>query len=56
MHSEVEDLWCVAGISLGYRTDLHIFAQGSVMLIWYRDEGLEPIVRLCAAAVGLLLF
>ncbi|GFT83285.1 transposable element Tcb1 transposase [Trichonephila clavipes] len=41
-----------AGISLGYRTDLHIFKQGSVMAVRYRDEVLELIVRLYAAAVG----
>ncbi|GFW00603.1 transposable element Tcb1 transposase [Trichonephila clavipes] len=41
-----------AGISLGYRTDLHIFERGSVMAVQYRDEVLEPIVRLYAAAVG----
>ncbi|GFU94551.1 transposable element Tcb2 transposase [Trichonephila clavipes] len=41
-----------AGISLGYRTDLHIFKRGSVTAVWYRDEVLEPIVRLYAAAVG----
>ncbi|GFW09060.1 transposable element Tcb1 transposase [Trichonephila clavipes] len=43
-------LW--AGISLGYRTDLHIFKRGSVTVVRYRDEVLEPIVRLYAAAVG----
>ncbi|GFT37370.1 transposable element Tcb1 transposase [Trichonephila clavipes] len=41
-----------ARISLGYRTDLHIFKRGSVLAIRYRDEVLEPIVRLYAAAVG----
>ena len=41
-----------AGISLGYRTDLHIFKLGSVTAVRYRDEVLEPIVRLYAAAVG----
>ncbi|GFW03906.1 transposable element Tcb1 transposase [Trichonephila clavipes] len=41
-----------AEISLGDRTDLHIFKQGSVTAIRYRDEVLESIVRLCAAAVG----
>ncbi|GFY23003.1 transposable element Tcb1 transposase [Trichonephila clavipes] len=40
------------GISLGYRTDLHIFKRGSVTAVRYRDEFLEPIVRLYAAAVG----
>ncbi|GFU93506.1 transposable element Tcb1 transposase [Trichonephila clavipes] len=42
-----------AGISLGYRTELHIFKRGSVAALRYRDKILEPIVRLCAAAVGL---
>ncbi|GFW65727.1 transposable element Tcb1 transposase [Trichonephila clavipes] len=41
-----------ARISLGYRTDLHIFKQGSVTAVRYREEILEPIVRLYAAAVG----
>ncbi|GFX11418.1 transposable element Tcb1 transposase [Trichonephila clavipes] len=41
-----------AGISLGYRTDLRIFKRGSVTAIRYRDEVLEPMVRLYAAAVG----
>ncbi|GFU83876.1 transposable element Tcb1 transposase [Trichonephila clavipes] len=40
-----------AGISLEYRTDLHIFKRGSVTAVRYRDEVLEPIVRLYAAAV-----
>ncbi|GFV80942.1 transposable element Tcb1 transposase [Trichonephila clavipes] len=35
-----------------YRTDLHIFKRGSVTAVRYRDEVLEPIVRLYAAAVG----
>ncbi|GFY35921.1 histone-lysine N-methyltransferase SETMAR [Trichonephila clavipes] len=39
------------GISLGYCTDLHIFKRGPVTAVWYRDEVLEPIVRLYAAAV-----
>ncbi|GFS52612.1 transposable element Tcb1 transposase [Trichonephila clavipes] len=41
-----------AAISLGCRTDLHIFKRGSVTAVRYRDEVLEPIVRLYAAAVG----
>ncbi|GFX53307.1 transposable element Tcb1 transposase [Trichonephila clavipes] len=41
-----------AGISLGYRTDLHIFKRSSVTAVRYRDKVLEPIVRLHAAAVG----
>ncbi|GFW79003.1 transposable element Tcb2 transposase [Trichonephila clavipes] len=40
-----------AGISLGYRTDLHIFKRGSMTPVRYRDEILEPIVRLYAAAI-----
>ncbi|GFV24419.1 transposable element Tcb1 transposase [Trichonephila clavipes] len=36
----------------GYRTNLHIYKQGSVTAVRYRDEVLEPIVRLYAAAVG----
>ncbi|GFY30816.1 transposable element Tcb1 transposase [Trichonephila clavipes] len=41
-----------AGISLGYRTDLHIFKWSSVTDVRFRDEVLEPIVRSYAAAVG----
>ncbi|GFX58225.1 transposable element Tcb1 transposase [Trichonephila clavipes] len=41
-----------AGISLGYRTDLHIFKRGSVTAVRNTDEVLEPIVRLYAAAIG----
>ena len=41
-----------AGITLGYRTDLHIFKRDSLTVVRYRDEILEPIVRLYAAAVG----
>ncbi|GFU49484.1 transposable element Tcb1 transposase [Trichonephila clavipes] len=44
-----------AGISLGYRTDLYIFKRVSVTAVRYRDEVLEPIVRLYAAAVVVLL-
>ncbi|GFW95484.1 transposable element Tcb1 transposase [Trichonephila clavipes] len=40
------------GISLGYRTNLHIFKRGSVTAVRYRDEVLEPTVRLYDAAVG----
>ena len=42
-----------AGISLEYRTDLRILKCGSLTAVRYRDEVLEPIVRLYAAAVGL---
>ncbi|GBM09194.1 hypothetical protein AVEN_236189-1 [Araneus ventricosus] len=41
-----------AGISLGYRTDLHIYRRGSATAVRYRDEVLDPIVKLHAAAVG----
>ncbi|GFV40362.1 transposable element Tcb1 transposase [Trichonephila clavipes] len=41
-----------AGISLGYRTDLHIFKRDSVTPVRYRGEVLESIGRLYAAAVG----
>ncbi|GFV86979.1 transposable element Tcb1 transposase [Trichonephila clavipes] len=41
-----------AWISLGYRTDLHIFKRGSVTAVRYQDKVLEPIVRLYAVAVG----
>ncbi|GBN23332.1 hypothetical protein AVEN_168337-1 [Araneus ventricosus] len=41
-----------AGISLGYRTDLHIYRRGSVTAVRYRDEVLDSTVKLCAAAVG----
>ena len=42
-----------AGISLGYRTNLYMFKRGSVTAVQYRDEALEPIVRLHAAAIDL---
>ena len=42
----------LTGIPLGYRTDLHILKPGSVTAVRHRDEVLEPIVRLYAAAVG----
>ncbi|GFX34769.1 transposable element Tcb1 transposase [Trichonephila clavipes] len=42
----------LAGISLGFRTDLHIFKRGSVTAVRYRDEVLEPIVILYATSVG----
>ncbi|GFW32911.1 transposable element Tcb1 transposase [Trichonephila clavipes] len=41
-----------AGISLGYRTDLHIFKKGSMTAVRYRDEVLEPVVKLYATTVG----
>ncbi|GFX70473.1 transposable element Tcb1 transposase [Trichonephila clavipes] len=47
-----ESIMVWAGISLGYRNDLHIFKRGSVTAVRYRGEVLEPIVRLYAVAVG----
>ncbi|GFY26781.1 transposable element Tcb1 transposase [Trichonephila clavipes] len=41
-----------AGILLGYRTDLHLFKQGSATVVRYRDGVLESILRLYNAAVG----
>ncbi|GFV58093.1 transposable element Tcb1 transposase [Trichonephila clavipes] len=41
-----------AGISLGYRTDLHIFKRGFVTAVRYGDEVLEHTVRLYTATVG----
>ncbi|GFV43239.1 transposable element Tcb1 transposase [Trichonephila clavipes] len=41
-----------AWISLGYRTDRHIFKRGCATAVRYRDEVLEPIVKLYAAEVG----
>ena len=41
-----------SGFSKGYRTDLRIFERGSATAVPYRDEVLEPIVRLYAVAVG----
>ncbi|GFV66945.1 transposable element Tcb1 transposase [Trichonephila clavipes] len=50
--NKAEALWCGQGVSLGYHTDLHIFKRGSVTAVRYRDDVLEPIVRLYAAVVG----
>ncbi|GFT72577.1 transposable element Tcb1 transposase [Trichonephila clavipes] len=47
-----ESIMVWTGTSLGYRTNLHIFKRGSVTAVRYRDEVLESIVRLLAAAVG----
>ncbi|GFV62946.1 transposable element Tcb1 transposase [Trichonephila clavipes] len=41
-----------AGISLGYRIDLHIFKRGSVTAVRHRYEVPELVVRLYAASVG----
>ncbi|GFU79679.1 transposable element Tc3 transposase [Trichonephila clavipes] len=41
-----------AGISLGGHTDLHVFHGGTVTGLIYRDETLDPYVRLYAAAIG----
>ena len=42
-----------AGIMFNGRTDLHIFDGGTVNAQTYRDEVLEPHVRLFRGAVGL---
>ncbi|GBN82143.1 Transposable element Tcb2 transposase [Araneus ventricosus] len=41
-----------AGIMLDGRTHLHVFKRGTVTRVMYRDEILEPYVRLFKAAVG----
>ncbi|GFX49561.1 transposable element Tcb2 transposase [Trichonephila clavipes] len=41
-----------AGISLGGHTDLYVFHGGTVTALRYRDEILDPYVRLYAAAIG----
>ena len=41
-----------AGIMLDGRTPLHVFDRGSVTGVRYRDEVLEPYVRLFRGAVG----
>ncbi|GFV07402.1 transposable element Tcb2 transposase [Trichonephila clavipes] len=41
-----------AGISLGGHTDLHVFHGETVTGLRYRDEILDPYVRLYAAAIG----
>ncbi|GFW40792.1 transposable element Tcb2 transposase [Trichonephila clavipes] len=41
-----------AGISLGGHTDLHVFHEGTVTGLRYRDEILDPYVRPYAAAIG----
>ncbi|GFS47959.1 transposable element Tcb2 transposase [Trichonephila clavipes] len=41
-----------AGIMMEGRKDLHFFDTGSVTAQRYRDEGLEPYVRLFRGAVG----
>ncbi|GBO16452.1 hypothetical protein AVEN_189789-1 [Araneus ventricosus] len=41
-----------AGIMLDGRTSLHVFERGTVTGVRYRDEILEPYVRLFRGAVG----
>ncbi|GBM69512.1 hypothetical protein AVEN_205388-1 [Araneus ventricosus] len=41
-----------AGIMLDGRTPLHVFERGTVTCVRYRDEILEPYVRLFRGAVG----
>ncbi|GFU71856.1 transposable element Tcb1 transposase [Trichonephila clavipes] len=47
-----ESIMVWTGISLLYRPDLHILKRSSVTAVRYRDEVLEPIVRLYDAVVG----
>lgn len=42
-----------SGIMLDGRTPLHVFERGSVTGVRYRDEILEPYVRLSRGAVVL---
>ena len=44
------------GISLGGRTELYVLPQGTLNAQRYRDDILEPIVRLHAAAIGNISF
>ncbi|GBL82415.1 hypothetical protein AVEN_252558-1 [Araneus ventricosus] len=41
-----------AGIATNGRTDLYVFAGGSVTAVRYRDESLHPLVRPFIAAMG----
>ena len=41
-----------AGISMQGKTDLHVFQNGTVTGVRYRDEVLHPIVRPWAGAIG----
>ncbi|GBN69292.1 hypothetical protein AVEN_35980-1 [Araneus ventricosus] len=41
-----------ASIMLDGRTPLYVFERGTVTGVWYRDEILEPYVRLFRGAVG----
>ncbi|GBN43437.1 hypothetical protein AVEN_130985-1 [Araneus ventricosus] len=41
-----------AGIMLDGRTPIHVFERGTVIGVRYRDEILEPYVRLFRGAVG----
>ncbi|GFT96696.1 transposable element Tcb1 transposase [Trichonephila clavipes] len=58
-HSVISRLWkqfqttqTVVRRPVGYCTDLHIFKRSSVTAVRFRDEVLEPIVRMYAKAVG----
>ncbi|GBM02766.1 hypothetical protein AVEN_40832-1 [Araneus ventricosus] len=42
----------LAGIMLDGRKPLHVFERGTVTDVMYRDEILEPYVRLFRGAVG----
>ncbi|GFV20105.1 uncharacterized protein TNCV_4194041 [Trichonephila clavipes] len=41
-----------AGITLDDRTHLHVFERGTVTAMRYRDEVLDPYVRLFTGAFG----
>ncbi|GFX67582.1 DDE_3 domain-containing protein [Trichonephila clavipes] len=49
---EVVESLVWAGISLGGHTDLHLFHEGTVTGLRYRDGILDPYVRPYAAAIG----
>ncbi|GBL87031.1 Transposable element Tcb2 transposase [Araneus ventricosus] len=51
-HYDGGDLMVWAGIMLDGRTPLHVFERGTVTGVRYRDEILEPYVRLFRGAVG----
>ncbi|GBO20404.1 hypothetical protein AVEN_259722-1 [Araneus ventricosus] len=51
-HYGGEDLMVWPSIMLDGRTPLHVFERGTVTGLRYRDEILEPYVRLFRGAVG----
>ncbi len=50
--TEVDPLWCGAGICLDGRTDLHVIDRGALTALRYQDKALHPIVRTFAGVVG----